>query len=457
MSKLIGEPFLRWQRHVADVGLEFDPITGRYIRREVWVTVPRQSGKTTLVLCIELDRGITFPYGLPPDVIAEHRLDEPQSIVYSAQTGFDARKKLIEDQAERKLIRPDIAQFVDRVKRGVGNESIDLVTGSTIQPISSSAEAGHGRTLDLAVADEAFADTTAAREGSLMPAMNSRKWGQLWGISTAGTDESLWLKSKVELGRAAVLEGDPSSSIAYFEWSGDAADDPADESKWWEYMPALGTAIGDLDVVRHAQRNLEPGEFDRAYRNLWTVTGSRLLPADVWDGVNDPTLELDGSIVLGIDADSTLSTAAIVACDASGRLELVDTVALGALVNLVAKISDAQGARVALDKGGPLTSKVPDLEAALGADRLISVGVPELVAAAGELYSAIGDGECTIRTDGRFEEAAAAAQKRKVGDRWLFVRTPATIPIVAASLAYWARRTIGQSVHYEPEPDFVSL
>ena len=39
-----------WQRHVADIAYELDEETGRLAYREVRLTVPRQSGKTTLML-----------------------------------------------------------------------------------------------------------------------------------------------------------------------------------------------------------------------------------------------------------------------------------------------------------------------------------------------------------------------------------------------------------------------
>ena len=41
----LGQPFMPWQRLVADVGCEIDPVTGLPAYREVRVTIPRQSGK----------------------------------------------------------------------------------------------------------------------------------------------------------------------------------------------------------------------------------------------------------------------------------------------------------------------------------------------------------------------------------------------------------------------------
>src|SRR5690348_15325275 len=45
----LGQPLMPWQRLVADVGLELTD-DGRPAYREVVFTVPRQSGKTTVIL-----------------------------------------------------------------------------------------------------------------------------------------------------------------------------------------------------------------------------------------------------------------------------------------------------------------------------------------------------------------------------------------------------------------------
>src|SRR6516225_1206722 len=46
LAEVIGRPFMPWQRYVADVALELDD-DGRFVYRQVVVTIPRHSGKTT--------------------------------------------------------------------------------------------------------------------------------------------------------------------------------------------------------------------------------------------------------------------------------------------------------------------------------------------------------------------------------------------------------------------------
>ena len=44
----MGRAFMPWQAQAADVALEVDPATGLFVYSTVGITVPRQSGKTTL-------------------------------------------------------------------------------------------------------------------------------------------------------------------------------------------------------------------------------------------------------------------------------------------------------------------------------------------------------------------------------------------------------------------------
>ena len=48
MAEALGWPLMGWQRYVADVAGEIDPATGLFAYAAVGLTVPRQSGKTTL-------------------------------------------------------------------------------------------------------------------------------------------------------------------------------------------------------------------------------------------------------------------------------------------------------------------------------------------------------------------------------------------------------------------------
>ena len=266
-----------WQREIADVGTEYDPVSGVPFYREVWVTVPRQSGKSTLLMAIQLERALLR--------------DEPQRIAYTAQTGWYARKKLIEDQAPLLMASP-LSKLVSRVLRGVGNEAILFKNGSRIDIIASGESAGHGLTLDMGTIDEAFHDEHFYRENSMLPAMATKPHAQIWGVSTMGTDRSLLLNRKVEVGRTAGKEN-RDSGFAYFEYSAQANADIDDEEVWLECSPALGHQIG-IEAIRHARESLDVDDFRRSYLNIQTAGKQTVFPPGSWEAVVTP-LPLDDS------------------------------------------------------------------------------------------------------------------------------------------------------------------
>ncbi len=75
IAEALGQPLMPWQRDVAAVACEINPDTGLPAYREVVVTVPRQSGKTTLFLAWQIHRTQSL------------RWVQPQRSVFSAQTG----------------------------------------------------------------------------------------------------------------------------------------------------------------------------------------------------------------------------------------------------------------------------------------------------------------------------------------------------------------------------------
>ena len=62
VAAALGTPLLPWQRLVADIAFEVDE-RGRYAYPLVVVSVPRQSGKTTLVLSNAVHRCLSRPDG----------------------------------------------------------------------------------------------------------------------------------------------------------------------------------------------------------------------------------------------------------------------------------------------------------------------------------------------------------------------------------------------------------
>ena len=409
-----------WQQLVADVGTEYDPKTGIPFWREIVVTVPRQSGKTTLVLSFELERAIGR--------------GEIQKIAYTAQTGWDARRKLIDDQAPMIQASP-LRVAVSRVLRGSGNEAIIFKNGSRIDVLASSDSAGHGRTIDLAVIDEAFSDTDDRREQALLPAMATRAAAQLLVVSTMGTEASVFLNRKIAAGRHSITE-DLESGIAYFEWSAPEDADIDDPATWWGCMPALGYTITE-PVVAHARQTMSEGDFRRAYMNQATVSDERVIPADIWNAACSDRVQPDGGLRFALALATDRSSASICVADADSRAELVEhREGVSWVVDRVAELCIKWGAELALDGFGPEGSLADDIENR--GVRVIRYSTREVARACGLFFDGVADGRVKVRRSDILDASVAGARRRSSGDAWVWARKDGgadVSPLVALTLA----------------------
>jgi hypothetical protein len=416
-----------WQSHAVELGLELVEVEGilQPAYREVICTVMRQSGKSTLVFSL-----------------AGHRCTMwrtlPQRAIYTAQDGAAARKKLIEDAAPLYTGSKLFDRLVRRVYRGVGYEGIDFVTESTIRIIGSSEAAGHGMTsTGLAIVDESFADVDHRREQALNPGMATVRDAQTWNVSTAGTDQSVFLRQKIDMGRAMAEQG-ATLGTAYIEYSIPDDADCDDPETWWQFMPALGWTITP-DVVAHERRTMPDGEWRRSFGNQWTSTDERAIPYLAWESVNDDHATAEVPACFSVEVNPERSAACILVVSSDGTVEMVDQAAgVSWTIDRLAALHLRHNVPVVLDVGGPAGGLKADLEA-VGVN-VVGMATRDVVNACSGFYDAVIEGRVTIRRDVALDAAAAAVNKRKVGDSFVWSRSsPETdvIPIMGASLALY--------------------
>jgi len=418
------------------VGGELDPVTGLPAYREVVVTVPRQSGKTTLVLAWEVQRALGWP--------------APQRVLYSAQTGNDARKKLIEDQIP--ILEPRKAKLgIRRMLKGMGNEAVEFRNGSRLVLMASGDDSGHGKTLDLGVKDELFADVDERRDQAMVPAMATRASAQMLTASTMGTAESLALNRAVERGRLAVVEG-RTSGIAYFEWSAPEDADPSDPTVWDACMPALGHTI-TREVVAHARATLSLSEFRRAFLNITDGRrGDPVIAIEDWRACLAPKSKLGHPVALAFDVSPDRATASIAVAGATRQgkihVEVADNRSgfqwtTPRIIEIVQRWSPVV---VVCDAAGPAGGLLGALAAA-GVE-VRPVTAREHTQACGSFYDAIKNGDLCHIGQPELDAAVHGADRRMVADAWLWSRKLSSVdisPLVAVTLAKWAWENAEQS------------
>ena len=477
VAKRLGKPLMPWQQHVADVALELDPETGQLYYEEVVITVPRQSGKTTVLLALMVWRCL----------LMARRLGIAQTVTYLAQSGKMARRKLEREfipvlrrargftEVPHSRARPTKpTEFKPSMNNG--SEHVLFGTDSFLQIEAPTGTGSHGDVLDMPVIDEAFAREDDLVEQAVDAATVTRQSPQTYIISTAGNERSTFLWRKVLAGRKAVQSANKSRT-AYFEWS--VPDDlPYDDPEVWaQYLPALGHTI-TVDRLKarleKALRNpdetdeegYEPGlaGFRRGYLNQWVKTpnlGNEAVVTEIdpatWmaDDLVDKRSIIVGQVVLGVGVGlDGVSASLVIAGRRADGLPHVETFEQSQGVWWLERrlrdwVDRYNPAAVAWDNGGPARALAPEIERSCsgGTTKAMALNGREWSAACEAFGHAVREKRIRHLGDVLLAEAVAGAFRREVGSGWTWdlrsARTDIT-PLTAATAALRALETMPQ-------------
>jgi phage terminase large subunit-like protein len=447
LADLLELPLMPWQRRVLDVALEYDEADGRFFYREVRLTVPRQSGKTVLLLMLMVHRCLA--------------MGGNRRVAMTMQDGQSAKKKMFNDFLPL-LLGSELREFFT-TRRSNGDEAFNWNNGSMWFPLSTSETAGHGLTLDLGVIDEAF-DNDGRSEQAMTPAMMTKRDAQLWVVSTMGTTEDEWFNAKVAGGRSAVERG-RTEGVCYLEWSAEPGADPGSEDTWRACMPALGHTV-DVATIRAIYESMPLAEFMRAFLNIpvnrqasapWRVVAEHQWSAREsreWDIADD------SPVFLGVDTkrDRSVTSLVIAGLNEVGlpQVEFVDgrggtAWVVDRVVGISRRFPTFRGA--VIDSGSAAATFIEPLRAA-GVE-VVDINGGTHADYAQRFFDAVVDGGIVHRGQLTLTGAVADAVKRNFGDRWLWNRRAEGSDIsalVSATLAFGA--LTAQSVVAEVKPVF---
>lgn len=358
----LGQPFMPWQRDVADVALEIDEETGRLHYRTVVLTVMRQQGKTALTLPIWLQRAIRWP---------------SQHIAWTMQSAKDAREKWVDEHVPL-IANSRINNLLagsGGIRKQNGSEHIKFANGSIQTLMASNLASGHGKVIDLGIVDEAMAQPDDRLHQALRPAMKTRNrpgmpGTQLWIISTVGpAGESEWFHGWLEAGRAAVDAGTCADDrLCYIEYSAPEDADPGDPATWWGCMPALGITIEPETIeAEYREALLTPdglAGFRRQALNQRTSQRSDpVIPLTLWD-VCLATVEREpnAATTWAVDVSPNQASASIAVAwmrlDGIPQVQVVEhRTGVAWLAERVAELRSRWGGHWLLDPRGPSASQ----------------------------------------------------------------------------------------------------
>ncbi|MDR3067991.1 MAG: phage terminase family protein [Cellulomonas sp.] len=424
------KPLLPHQQYIADVATEMNPPGSPFLfrRRIVVVSLPRQTGKTTL----------------QRPVVLERCLSRPRTRVFmTAQLGKYASARWA-DLVDDFTVSPLIASWV-RVLRGKGSESCTFPNGSAISPFPPEKDALHGETPPLVTIDEGWAFSQDQGDDlmrAIRPAQQTLWDRQVWVFSAAGSPESAWWDSLCAAGRASLT--DPGSDMAYFDWSLPDDADPYDEDAW-QFHPGLDGLI-TLETLReesNPERN-SPSDWLRGFMNRPTkVRTNQVIDLAVWDALAAAqVVPAPERVVLGFDSAVDLSESSVWAAWTDGQtLDLhVFEHHPGAdwLADCLTRAHRAGYVTIATQERGPARGI---------ADALRSTGVPvvgvndtDTATAWGEIKAKVQYGR--LRHDGEpaLRDALTTTAERRVGDVRTLDREASSgpiCPVTSATAAAW--------------------
>jgi phage terminase large subunit-like protein len=435
LARVLGRPLMPWQRQVARVATERDPDDPRRFRYPlVLVSVPRQSGKTTLAHAKNAHRTIAVPR---------------RQALYTAQTGKDARKRwhdcrqLVVDSPLRRFV-DDGNRFGGVIRLAAGDTGIVWPNGSLIAPFAPTAGSLHGYTPDCVDEDEVwYYDPVQgeALDGAIGPAQITLPHRQRWMFSTMGDADSTYWHQLVDDGRAAVeaqARGER-VEVAYFEWSAGDDVDLYDPDVWPTFHPAIGHTIEVRDLAVEAGRQ-SPGTWQRAYCNRRTSTREAIVDLEAFERLADLELRIDATRAqLAYDVAYDSSQATITLAMPYRTDDVDDLVAVRVvrsapgvawLADAVVQLCGRWKLRTAhADDGGP-TRDVTDELRRRGFEVTTTTST-QYATACGAWLRRCRDGR--LRWDGSdlLRDAMAAAKTRPLGDAIAFSRRHSSGPIDA--------------------------
>lgn len=282
-----------WQKMVLDSWLGTDAI-GNYNATSCGLSVARQNGKN---LCIEAREF----YGL---LINGEKILHTAHQVRTCKRAFRRLASMFTDKAH-----PEIIKAVKQIRYGIGEESIELNNGGSIEFTSRSRQAARGYDgISLVVFDEAQ-ELQDEQIEAIMAVLSASATGTRQVIYT-GTAPYLGCNGEVfrRFRQSCLLSADQDNNKSiWHEWSPDAESindiDISDRKLWYECNPALGYRLTE-DFTSEEMKTLSPDGFARERLNFWAkpsenVTEYAINP-DAWEQCKSTDEKPDGKTAFGV-------------------------------------------------------------------------------------------------------------------------------------------------------------
>lgn len=424
--------------------------------KRVGVTVPRQNGKSQLLVARALAGAVLF--GEKKIVISAHQQD-------TAREAFSKLIEILEAEGNGWLmdrVRPN------GIMNAINREQVKFRNGATIQFKARSGAAGKGFSSDCLMLDEAQILSQRAWT-SINSTMSAMPNPQVWLLGTAPQEED---DSEVfESVRAAAVAG-KSSTAAWCEWGVDAnspeylaaKDDlaarrwsPAVEYACWAANPAWNTRMNH-EVVEGECETYTQRKFAQDRLGVWAedVHAARRWSTELWDASAVADAPSDGvrSFAVAFSFDgSRVAVAGAVKHELGVHVELIGAQS-GATDSGIASLADwlaerwRQAASIVVLGAAGASLRQALADRGVGARVVTAVSTTDYFAANAMAEEALRAGLLTHPVGGADDalDASVAISDIPAADRgtWRWKATTPDgdeTPVEAFCAAHWAART----------------
>ena len=313
LCEAYGIKLLSWQKAVLYRWMATDEF-GKWANPECGLSVPRQNGKTELII-VRIIGGMVF-------------LGE--ALVYTAQS--DNTVKEIKRRVMRFFYDAE-EELRDMLTDEFNNEpkSLDYVElrnrGRCVFRTRTRTN-GLGSTNDTLINDEAQEETDAQQE-ALLPTLASGKSQNHQTIRagtppTAGSSGTVWTRT-----RNSVLNG-KAENYCWQEWSVESITDVMDEEAWYYANPSLGYFLM-ITAVRNEAATMATDSFNKMRLGWYAgVESLRAISDDEWNPLAVPEVELppNPNLVYAIkfapDRSAVSLAVGIIMPDARVHVEIIE-------------------------------------------------------------------------------------------------------------------------------------
>lgn len=436
-----------FQRLVLDCWLGKDA-SGDYTVTSGGLSISRQNGKSEILLarCF---------YGLTVNgekiLFTAHQMRSVKSMFRRLVNMFTDKR------------HPEILKAVDKIRYGIGEESVELTNGGSIQFMSRSRQAARGFDgISLVVLDEA-AEVTDEQLEAIMAVLSASTTGTRQ-ILYAGTPPYIGCSGEVfrRFRQACILSAGKGEVIknSWHEW-GIAADNPQDidiedRRLWAEANPALGKRLTE-EFTAEEMRTLSREGFLRERLGVWLnpveAVNELVIDAALWDSCRSDEEKPEGKTAYAVkfrpDGSEVVLAGAIIPTGGKARITLLAIENVGAGLQWLADWLNArykQAACVVIDGRNGADVLIEKLKPTGGGtwvlkDSIIKPTAQNVITAANMLVNDLHEGALTWYSgQEELRDSAITSTKRPISGGWGFGGSTSA-PIEACSLALWGCRT----------------